>query len=160
MGTIALIILCSVLMVVGLAGVVLPMLPGIPLAWLGFFIYALGTGFERISIATVVVFFILMVLTLALDFVAPMLGARKYRASKLGVFGAFLGFTVGIFVFGFWGIILGPLVGAFLGELIAKRKPEQAIRSALGSFLGFVAGTLFKIIVILIMAGFFIASLF
>ncbi len=160
MGTVALTILCSVLMVVGLLGVVLPVLPGIPLAWLGLFIYALGTGFERISIATVVVFFILMILTLVLDFVAPMLGARKYRASKFGVFGAFLGFTVGIFVLGFWGIILGPFIGAFLGELIAGRKPRQALGSALGAFLGFVAGTLFKIIIILIMAGFFIASLF
>lgn len=160
MGTIALTILCSVLMVVGLLGVVLPVLPGIPLSWLGLFIYALGTGFERISIATVVVFFILAVLTLILDFAAPMLGARKYRASKLGVFGAFLGFTVGIFVLGFLGIILGPFIGAFLGEMIARRKPKQALGSALGTFLGFIVGTLFKIIVILIMAGFFIASLF
>jgi len=87
MGTIALIILCSVLMVVGLLGVILPVLPGIPLSWLGLFIYALGTSFERISIATVVIFFILTVFTLILDFVAPMLGAKKYQASKLGIFG-------------------------------------------------------------------------
>ena len=160
MGTIALIILCSVLMVVGLIGVILPVLPGIPLSWLGLFIYALGTSFERISIATVVIFFILTVFTLILAFVAPMLGAKKYQASKLGIFGAFLGFTVGIFTFGFWGIILGPLVGAFLGELLVGRTPKQAFGSALGALLGFVAGTLFKIIVILVMAGFFIASLF
>jgi len=147
-------------MVVGLLGVVLPVLPGIPLAWLGLFIYALGTGFERISIATVVVLFVLMILTLILDFAAPMLGARKYQASKYGVFGAFLGFTVGIFVFGFWGIILGPFVGALLGELIARRKPKRALVSALGAFLGFITGILFKIIVILVMIGFFIASLF
>ena len=160
MGTIALIILCSVLMVAGLVGVLLPVLPGVPLSWLGLFIYAIGTGFERISIATVVVFFLLTVLTLALDFVAPMLGAKKYRASKFGVIGAFLGFTVGIFVLGFWGIILGPFVGALLGELIARRKPTQALGSALGAFIGFIAGTLFKIVVILVMFGFFIASLF
>ena len=160
MVTIALIIVCSVLMVVGLLGVVLPILPGIPLAWLGLFIYAIGTSFERISIATVIVFSILTVLALLLDFLAPMLGAKKYRASKLGVFGAFLGFTVGIFVLGFWGIILGPFIGALLGELIAGRRPRQALGSAFGTFLGFVAGTLFKIIVILVMAGFFIASLF
>jgi len=160
MGIIALIVVCSVLMVVGLLGVVLPILPGIPLAWLGLFIYAIGTGFERISIATVVVFSILTILALLLDFLAPMLGAKKYRASKLGVFGAFLGFTVGIFVLGFWGIILGPFIGALLGELIAGRRPRQALSSAFGTFLGFVAGTLFKIIVILVMAGFFIASLF
>jgi len=147
-------------MVTGLLGVVLPILPGIPLAWLGLFIYAIGTGFERISIATVVIFAILTVFALLLDFLAPMLGAKRYRASKLGVFGAFLGFTVGIFALGFWGIILGPFIGALLGELIAGRRPTQALRSAFGTFLGFVAGTLFKVIIILVMAGFFIASLF
>lgn len=101
-----------------------------------------------------------MVITLVLDFVAPMLGAKKYRASKFGIFGALLGFITGIFALGLWGIILGPLVGAFLGELLARRRPKQAFGSALGAFLGFVAGTLFRIIVILVMAGFFIASLF
>lgn len=160
MGTVALIVICSLLMVTGLLGVVLPILPGIPLAWLGLFIYAIGTGFERISIATVVIFAILTVFALLLDFLAPMLGAKRYRASKLGVFGAFLGFTVGIFALGFWGIILGPFIGALLGELIAGRRPTQALRSAFGTFLGFVAGTLFKVIIILVMAGFFIASLF
>jgi uncharacterized protein YqgC (DUF456 family) len=160
MGTIAVIVVCSILMVTGLLGVVLPILPGIPLAWLGLFIFAIGTGFERISIATVVIFAILTVLALLLDFLAPMLGAKKYRASKLGVFGAFLGFTVGIFVLGFWGIILGPFIGALLGELIAGRRPTQALKSAFGTFLGFIAGALFKIIIILVMAGFFIASLF
>jgi uncharacterized protein YqgC (DUF456 family) len=81
MGTIAVIVVCSILMVTGLLGVVLPILPGIPLAWLGLFIYAIGTGFERISVATVVIFAVLTVLALLLDFLAPMLGARKYRAS-------------------------------------------------------------------------------
>lgn len=148
------------MMVVGLIGVVLPILPGIPLAWLGLFIYALGTGFDRISITAIVVFFILMILTLVLDFAAPLLGARKYKASKYGILGTFLGFMVGIVVFGFWGIILGPFVGALLGELITKREPGRALKSALGAFLGFIAGTLFKIIIVLIMIGFFINSFF
>jgi len=160
MVTVALIIICSILMLTGLLGVVLPLLPGIPLAWLGLFIYAIGTGFDRISIATVVIFFVLTVLALALDLAAPMLGARKYKASKWGVLGAFLGFTAGIFVLGPWGIILGPLAGALLGELLAGKRVTQALRSALGTFVGFVAGTLFKIVLILVMAGFFIASLF
>ena len=92
MGTILYAIVCSILMVVGLIGVVLPGLPGVPLAWLGLFIYALGTGFDRISIITTVVFFIVMLFTLSLDFLAPILGAKKYKASKYGLIGAFLGF--------------------------------------------------------------------
>lgn len=160
MWTALLIIFSSILIVVGLIGCVVPFLPGIPLAWLGLFIYALGTGFDKISITTIVVFFVLMVLTVSVDFLAPMLGAKKYKASKYGLIGVFLGFAVGIVVFGFWGIILGPFVGALLGELIAKREPGQAFKSALGAFLGFIAGTLFKLIVVLIMLGFFIVSLF
>lgn len=160
MVTVLLAILCSVLLIAGLAGVVLPVLPGVPLAWLGFFIYAIGTGFDRISITTTVVFSILMIFTLVLDLVAPMLGASKYKASKLGILGSFIGLMAGIIVFGFWGIILGPFIGALLGELVARKQPEQAFKSAFGTLLGFLAGSLIKIIVVLTMAGFFVASLF
>lgn len=160
MVTVLLAILCSVLLLAGLAGIVLPILPGVPLAWLGFFVYAIGTGFDRISITTTVVFSILMVLTLVLDLVAPMLGASKYKASKLGILGSFVGLMAGVIAFGFWGIILGPFIGALLGELVARKQPEQAFKSALGTLLGFLAGSLIKIVVVLTMAGFFIASLF
>lgn len=157
---IALAVLCFILMLTGLVGVFLPVLPGVPLAWLGLFIYAIGTGFDRISVVATVVFFILMLLALSIDFIAPMLGAGKYKASKYGIIGTFLGFTIGVIFFSFWGIIVGPFVGALLGELIAKRPPGQAFKSAIGAFLGFIAGTLFKVICILIMFGFFIVSLF
>jgi len=160
MVTVLLAILCSILLIAGLAGVVLPVLPGVPLAWLGFFIYAIGTGFDRISITTTVVFSILMIFTLVLDLVAPMLGASKYKASKLGILGSFIGLMAGIIVFGFWGIILGPFIGALLGELVARKQPEQAFKSAFGTLLGFLAGSLIKIIVVLTMAGFFVTSLF
>jgi len=160
MVTVLLAILCSVLLIAGLAGIVLPILPGVPLAWLGFFVYAIGTGFDRISITTTVVFSILMVLTLVLDLVAPMLGASKYKASKLGILGSFIGLMAGVIAFGFWGIILGPFIGALLGELVARKQPEQAFKSALGTLFGFLAGSLIKIVVVLTMAGFFIASLF
>ena len=145
---------------VGLLGVVLPILPGIPLAWLGLFIYAIGTGFERISVLTVVIFAIITILALVLDLLAPMLGAKKYQASKFGIIGASIGLIVGIIVFGFWGIILGPFLGALLFELIASRRPKIALGAALGTLIGFIVGSLFKIIIILIMAGFFIASWF
>jgi uncharacterized protein YqgC (DUF456 family) len=158
--TVILAVVCAILMLVGLLGVVLPLLPGIPLAWLGLFIYAIGTGFDRISLTTVIVFLVLTLLALALDFVLPMLGAKKYKASRLGIFGAFIGFTVGIFVFGIWGIILGPAIGALIGELLSKKKLQQALRASMGTLLGFLTGALLKAVLILTMAGFFIASLF
>jgi uncharacterized protein YqgC (DUF456 family) len=153
-------IACFILMLLGLAGVVLPFLPGVPLAWVGLFIYALVTGFDKISIAATVVFFVVMLITLAIDFVAPMLGAKKYRASRWGIIGVFIGFIAGIFILGLWGVVLGPFLGALTGELLGNRKPGRALRSSLGALIGFLTGAILKIAVILTMLGFFIAALF
>ena len=155
-----LIIFCFVLMFLGLVGVIVPFLPGVPLAWLGIFIYAVSTNFEKISLTAVLVFLALTVLLFFLDLLAPMLGAKKYKASKYGILGVFLGAILGIIFFGPLGIIIGPLAGAFLGELLANKKPEQASKSAFGAFLGFIISALIKLIIILIMIGFFIFSLF
>lgn len=153
-------VICSLLMLVGLIGVFAPILPGIPLAWLGLFIYAIGTGFERISVTTIIVFAAITALILLLDFLAPILGAKKFQASKYGVLGAFLGLIVGVIFFNVWGIIIGPFLGAFLFEFIAKRQAKGAFKAALGTFIGYIVGALVKVIFICIMAGFFIASLF
>ena len=160
MSTILFAILCSILMVIAIVGVFVPMIPGIPLAWLGLFVYAIATGFERISITTVVVFFILAGLITLLEFLAPMLGAIKYQASIYGILGAFIGLIIGVVFFSFWGIIIGPFVGAFTLELIAKRQIKGAFKSAVGTLIGFIAGTLMKTVFILVMVGFFIASWF
>ncbi len=160
METVLYAVICSILILVGLIGVFAPILPGIPLAWLGFFIYAIGTGFERISITTIVIFSVLTAIIMVLDFFAPMLGAKKYQASKYGILGAFLGLIVGIIIFGFWGIILGPFIGAFLFEWMAKRQVKGALKAAAGTLIGFIVSALIKVIFILIMTGFFIASLF
>jgi uncharacterized protein YqgC (DUF456 family) len=153
-------VICSILMLVGLIGVFAPILPGIPLAWLGFFVYAIGTGFDRISLTTTIVFSVLTALIMLLDFLAPMLGAKKFQASKYGMLGAFLGAIVGIFTPGFWGIILGPFIGAFVFELMAKRQVKGAFKAATGTAVGCIVGALVKVIFIFIMAGFFISSLF
>ena len=160
MDIVILAIVCTVLMIIGLLGVILPFLPGIPVAWLGLFIYAIGTGWERISVTTTVVFAILTVLSLILDLIAPMLGAKKYKASKWGTLGTFIGFVIGIATLELWGIILGPLIGALLGELIAGKSTGQAFKSAMGAFMGFIFGSLTKIILIMVMAGFFVVSWF
>lgn len=158
--TVVMAILSIILMLVGLVGVVLPLLPGVPLAWLGLLIYGIVTDFEKVSILATVIFFVLMLFTFALDLLAPMLGATKYRASKWGVIGVFLGFVIGIIAFGLPGVIIGPLLGALVGELLAGKKTEQAIKSAFGAMIGFLACTLFKMTVVLIILGYFILSLF
>ena len=160
MGTILLFILSLVLMLVGLAGVILPFLPGVPLAYLGLFIYAAFTNFKSISLVVILVFLGLTIITAVLDFVIPSLGAKKYHASKWGIVGAFLGSLFGAVFFNLPGVIIGPFAGALIGELLAKKTLHQATQSAFGAFLGFLAGTLIKTVLILIMIGFLIVSLF
>jgi uncharacterized protein YqgC (DUF456 family) len=158
--TVLLAILAFVLIFAGLAGVFLPILPGTPLAWLGLFIFAIGTGFEKISILATVLLFILMLVTLLMDVLAPVIGAGKNKAGKWGIIGTSIGLIAGFWVLGFWGIIIGPFLGAFLGELLARKPAGQAVKSAVGAFLGFVFGALFKVFYIFVLLGFLISSLF
>jgi uncharacterized protein YqgC (DUF456 family) len=160
MVNIPLLIVSSLLFLVGLFGIIVPFVPGVPLVWLGLFIYSLGTGFKTIPIPAVVIFFFLMVLTVVLDFILPMVGLRRYKASNWSILGSFLGFIIGVIFFNIWGIILGPIVGAFVAELVAKRELGQGFRAALGVLLSSVIGTLLKIAISLIMIGYFIWSFF
>lgn len=154
------IILAILFMIAGLLGVILPFLPGVALAWFGLCLYAIATGFETISLTIVLVFLGLTIIVLSLDFLAPLIGAKKYKASKLGVLCAFIGSVIGIITMGPLGIILGPVIGAFIGELIAKKERKQAFNSALGVVVGLFLGILLRLVIVLIIIGFFIASFF
>ena len=154
-------IISTLLMLISLASIILPFIPGgIPLAWLGLFIFAIGTGFERISITTTIIFFAITLITIIIDFFAPILGAGKYHASKWGILGATFGSFLGFFVFGLWGIILGPFLGSIMGELITGRKHSQALKIGFGTIVGMIMGGIIKIVVVLIMLGFLVASWF
>jgi len=148
------------LVAVGIIGVFIPFVPGVPLAWLGLLLYAFATHFATISKTVLLIFLLVVALTSIVDFVAPLIGARRYHASRYGIIGSSLGLMVGLFTLGPLGIVIGPLAGAFLGELIAGKPQTDAIKSAWGAFVGFLAGTLIKLVAILVMAGFLIYSLF
>jgi uncharacterized protein len=155
-----LLVISSILMLVGLFGIIIPFIPGVPLVWLGLFIYAIGTGFRTIPIPAVIIFFFLMVATLVIDFLLPLLGIKKNRASNWSIPGSFLGFLVGVILFNIWGAILGPIVGAFLGELIARREFKSGLNAALGALIGSIVGTILKLVVSLGMIGYFIWTFF
>ena len=154
------IILTSFLILLGLAGSFIPILPGPPLAWAGLLIYGILTDFQEASVLAVVIFGVITVISLAIDMLAPVLGAKGYKATRSGIIGAFLGALIGVFVAGPIGIALGPLVGAFVGEYIAHRNHERALKVAWGSFVGFLVGTLVKVVVVLAIAAYFISILF
>lgn len=148
-------IIAIILMLIGLAGVLVPFLPGVPVVWLGFWLFAYQSHWEKISLQITLIFLALTVLSVILEFALPLMGAKKYRASKQGLIGAALGLLIGPFVGGPFGLIIGPLLGAIIGEFVAGKKQDQALQSGLGTFVGFMVSILLRLVLVFVMIGFF-----
>jgi len=136
-----------VLIAAGTLGAILPFLPGLPVAWLGLLIYAWYYQFETITVWPLAIFAILIGLTMIVDILAPALAAKGKNASKQAIWGAIIGGFIGVFAMGPAGIIFGPFMGAFAGEILSTNNPKHSFQIALSSMLGLVIGSLFKIIV-------------
>lgn len=148
-----------ILMLVGLAGTVLPALPGVPLIYAGIVLAAWIGHFEAISVTTLVILGVLTAIGVAADFVATALGAQRAGASRYGVIGAALGTVAGIFT-GLWGLVFMPLVGAALGEFYAHRDALKAGRVGLATWVGMLLGTAVKLAIALTLIGAFLLALF
>jgi len=146
--------LAIALMLVGLAGVVLPMLPGIPLMFAGMLLAAWIENFTRIGPVTLTVLGVLTLVTIVIDVAAGALGAKRIGASGRAIAGAAIGTVVGLFL-GLPGLLLGPFVGAVVGELSGRPDLHQALRVGVASWLGFVFGTLLKVAIAFAMIGTF-----
>jgi uncharacterized protein YqgC (DUF456 family) len=147
-----------ILMLVGLAGTVLPALPGVPLIFAGIVLAAWIGHFEAISVTTLVILGVLTAIGLVADFVATALGAKRAGASRYGIIGAALGTVVGVFT-GLWGLVFMPLVGAALGEFYAHRDALKAGRVGLATWVGMLLGTAVKLAIALTLIGVFLAAL-
>lgn len=153
--TILLWLLAVVLIVAGVAGLVLPAIPGAPLLFAGLLVAAWAEDFVHVGSGTLIVLGTLAVLTYVLDFVASALGARRFGASGRAIVGATLGALVGIF-FGIPGIVLGPFIGAMIGELSVRRDLPGATRAGIGAFIGLVVATAGKLALGFTMIGLFL----
>jgi hypothetical protein len=143
-------------MVAGLAGTFLPLLPGLPLIYLAFVVYGFFTSWADYSINFLLVWGIITLLLFFLDYYAGALGAKKYGGSAAGIWGAMTGGILGIIFLGFPGIIAGPFLGAFIGEILSGKTHASALRASWGTLVGYLVGTMFKVIIGLIMIGSFI----
>ncbi len=150
-------VLAIALIIVGVIGTVLPVLPGAALVFGGMLLAAWIDGFQSVGWITLVILGVLTLLVFVIDIVAGMLGAKRVGASRLGLVGATIGTVVGLF-FGFAGIVLGPFVGAVVGEVIARGQLAPAARVGFGTWLGLIAGALAKLALVLIMVGVFVTS--
>lgn len=142
------------LILIGLAGAVLPALPGLPLVFGGLWVIAWAGDYLHVGTVTLVVLAVLLAAGLALDFIAGSIGARRFGASPQAVAGALAGTFVGMF-FGLPGLVLGPFAGAMLGELKARRTVGEAAVSGIGAWVGLMLGIVAKLVIALVMIGVF-----
>lgn len=150
--TIVLWLAASVLIVIGVVGLVLPALPGAPLIFLGALLAAWAEDFAYIGLWTLVLLGALSVLAIAVDFIANAFGVKRFGASGRAVTGATLGALVGLF-FGPIGVLVGPFIGAALGELSVRRNMAAAGRAGVGAALGFALGAAVKLAIAFAMVG-------
>ena len=137
-------LVAALLMLVGIAGTVLPALPGIPLVFAGMVVAAWAGDFQYVGWGWLVALGILTVLSLGIDLLAGSMGAKRVGASKLALAGAVLGSIVGLF-FGPLGLFAGPFVGALVGELVNRRDLGQATKVGVGTWFGILLGTVLKL---------------
>jgi uncharacterized protein YqgC (DUF456 family) len=153
------VVLAVVLVCLGLAGSVLPALPGVPLVFAGLLLAAWAGDFEQVSWITLTVLGLLTVASFVIDLVATALGAKRVGATRLAIAGAALGTLGGLFL-GLPGLVLGPFVGAVAGELMSHGQVQQATRAGLATWVGLIFGTLAKLALVFTMLGVFAFAYF
>ena len=170
---ILLIVLGAICLLLGLIGCVAPVLPGVPLSYLGLLLLHF-TDRVQFSWQFLVVWGVVVVVIQILDYFIPAWGTKKFGGTKYGVWGSTIGLFVGLFM-GPLGIVIGPFIGAVLGELIYfNRHPQttlseteqnknsnfnRALRAGFGSFIGLLTGTLIKVIYCGVMIAYFVKEL-
>jgi hypothetical protein len=153
------IIIGSLLMLLGLIGSILPVVPGPPLSFIGLFLLALTQGFT--SPLTTPLILIMAFVTIAVtlvDHFLPMLGAKKYGASRWAVWGSLIGMVIGFFYPPF-GVLIGAFIGAVLLEWLVQKKKGQALKAGWGVFISFLWGTVLKLGICGVMAYYFVRAL-
>jgi uncharacterized protein YqgC (DUF456 family) len=151
-------LVAGLLVLAGLAGTVVPALPGVPLVFGGLLLYAWTGHFESISWIMISVLALLTVFASLIDFIAGAMGARYLGASSRAFWGATIGAIVGLF-FGLVGIIIGPFVGAVIGELSGGSDMVSSGRAGLGAWIGMVVATAINLAIAFLMVGLVVFSL-
>jgi uncharacterized protein len=152
-------LLAALLVVGGLAGSVLPALPGVPLVFAGLVVGAWADDFQRVTWLTLTLLGILTIASFAIDLAATALGAKRVGATKLAVAGAMIGTLGGAFL-GIPGLIVGPFAGAVAGEMLSHGRMQQATRAGFATWMGLIFGTLAKLALVFAMLGVFAVAYF
>ena len=157
---IILVVLAFALFLAGIIGAVLPVLPGPPLSFLGLLLMWFS-GYADFSAAFLLIWATITVIVTVMDYLLPAWMTKRFGGSRLAVIGSFVGLIAGIFFFPPFGMIVGPFLGALVGELVHNRKSHgKALKAAFGAFLAFIVGTGAKLIVGAIMLFYAVIAMF
>jgi uncharacterized protein YqgC (DUF456 family) len=147
-----------VLVIVGLVGTVLPALPGAMLIVAGLVVAAWADGFTKVGVVTLVIIGVIGAASYLVDFAAAALGAKKFGASPRAMVGAGLGTLLGLFL-GIPGLIIGPFLGAVIGELTVHRDMAKVGKAGFAAWIGFLVGMAVKVGIAFLMIGIFLLAL-
>ncbi len=164
-----LLILGFICILLGILGSILPGLPGPPVSYLGLLLIH-WTRFASFSTRILIIFAAIVAVVAVLDYLVPVWGTKTFGGSRAGVRGSTIGLIIGIILlpmfgivlgpFGLFGILGGPFIGAWIGEIYAGKESRQALKAAFGSFIGFLAGTLMKIVLSVVLAFYYFRAVF
>jgi len=150
-----------ILLLAGLFGVLFPVLPGIPFMFVVVLVYAAIEGFDRIGATSLIIFGLITLLSLGVDYLSGFLGAKFFGASKKGALGGIVGSIIGLFIFPPFGLFLGLFLGVFLAEkYLNKNEIQKSTKAASGAIAGSIVGILANFVLGLAFIAYFVISYF
>ena len=145
---------------IGIVGCILPVIPGPALSYLALIILSFAKDWEPFSIKFLIITAILTVLVTILDYVVPAFGAKRYGASKAGIWYSVIGMVIGIFLFPPWGLIMGAFFGGLVGEILVGTKGEKAFKVGWGILIGNLVGTSIKLAFSIVLLIYYVIEMF
>ncbi|MBP9698219.1 MAG: DUF456 domain-containing protein [Candidatus Moranbacteria bacterium] len=156
---IAVIVIVWLLIFVGLVGTIVPILPGMVLVFGGILLHALYFGVETVGLTTLTLLGVALALSFVIDILASLYGAKRFGATRYGIWGSTLGGLLGLLLLSLPGLFVGIFLGAVLGEYFwGKKKLEEALHAGIGSVLGFLGGTVLKFLLAIAMVIVFVVK--
>lgn len=152
-------IIASILILIGIIGSIIPLIPGPPIAFGGLLLVQF-TSKQPFSSEFLIIFGVLAILSAVIDNVLPIYATKKFNGSKKGVWGSAIGLIIGLFSFPPFGIIIGPMLGAFIGEIADGKTANNAVRPAFGSLIGFLSSIFLRFGLSVVMAYYFVIEVF
>ncbi len=145
------VVITIIVILIGIAGTIVPFIPGVPLIFIAITTYGWYEGFHTLNAKYIAVMATLTILSILVEYLASTLGAKYFGSSKYGIYGAIIGTLLGLFIFPPAGLLFGPWIGAIVGELIAGKDFPNAFRTGIGSIVGLFSGIVFSLILAIIM---------